>query len=386
MNIEIANRLVQLRKEKGLSQEQLAERIGVSRQAVSKWERSEASPDTDNLIMLARLYEVSLDALLRTDDEIPLPEPEPPAEEPGSDETAQPAGENPAPKGKARDKIGIGGGAVRFTAKNGDVVSLGRGGLRLVGDDPATAERERRLRERIGRDVTVTAALLTLICVMLSVFVRSGGAFLLSLAPIPFLLAFLGRERRWVRVLYTVCAAGGASFLLMNGGNKMKAFGGLCFLLIPLYYRFVAFLRLRRTRVENGEPRPAPSAYPFCDFLMYHAAATDLLIYAAGWGFSAFLTLTVSHTYTASGYLALCLIPIFQSLARAIRERNPDRFSAEAALLFGWLCFGCNSLNGLLEHLYTFPVLLLAPLYHWLCRRFMSRFSAQTRAEEREEG
>ena len=56
MNIEIANRLVGLRKKNNLSQEQLAEKIGVSRQAVSKWERSEASPDTDNLIMLARLY------------------------------------------------------------------------------------------------------------------------------------------------------------------------------------------------------------------------------------------------------------------------------------------------------------------------------------------
>ena len=71
MNIEIANRLVGLRKKNNLSQEQLAEKIGVSRQAVSKWERSEASPDTDNLIMLARLYNVSLDELLKTEDEIP---------------------------------------------------------------------------------------------------------------------------------------------------------------------------------------------------------------------------------------------------------------------------------------------------------------------------
>lgn len=72
MNIEIANRLVNLRKENGLSQEQLAEKIGVSRQAVSKWERSEASPDTDNIILLARLYNISLDELLRTEDEIPI--------------------------------------------------------------------------------------------------------------------------------------------------------------------------------------------------------------------------------------------------------------------------------------------------------------------------
>jgi len=64
MNIEIANRLVNLRKNKNLSQEALAEELGISRQAVSKWERAESSPDTSNLIMLAKLYSVSLDELL----------------------------------------------------------------------------------------------------------------------------------------------------------------------------------------------------------------------------------------------------------------------------------------------------------------------------------
>lgn len=71
MNIEIANRLVNLRKSNNLSQEALAEKLGISRQAVSKWERAEASPDTDNLILLSRLYGISLDELLKTDDEIP---------------------------------------------------------------------------------------------------------------------------------------------------------------------------------------------------------------------------------------------------------------------------------------------------------------------------
>ena len=56
--------LLKYRKDSGLSQEELAEKIGVSRQAVSKWERSEASPDTDNLIRLAELYGISLDELL----------------------------------------------------------------------------------------------------------------------------------------------------------------------------------------------------------------------------------------------------------------------------------------------------------------------------------
>lgn len=64
MNIETANKLLQYRKKSGLSQEELAEKIGVSRQAVSKWERAEASPDTDNLVTLAQVYGVSLDELL----------------------------------------------------------------------------------------------------------------------------------------------------------------------------------------------------------------------------------------------------------------------------------------------------------------------------------
>ena len=76
MNIEIANRLVQLRKQHGYSQDELAAKLGLSRQAVSKWERAEASPDTDNLIMLSRVYGISLDELLRTEDPIPEPEPD----------------------------------------------------------------------------------------------------------------------------------------------------------------------------------------------------------------------------------------------------------------------------------------------------------------------
>ncbi len=65
MNIETANRLLQYRKKHNLSQEELAAKIGVSRQAISKWERAEASPDTDNLILLADIYGVTLDELIK---------------------------------------------------------------------------------------------------------------------------------------------------------------------------------------------------------------------------------------------------------------------------------------------------------------------------------
>ncbi len=62
-----AKNLQYLRKRDKITQEELAERIGVSRQSVSKWETGEAYPETDKLILLCDLFAVSLDALLRTD-------------------------------------------------------------------------------------------------------------------------------------------------------------------------------------------------------------------------------------------------------------------------------------------------------------------------------
>ena len=63
MNIEMAKRFVECRKNAGLSQGAVAEKLGVSRQAVSKWERGDAVPDVDNFVKLATLYGVSFDLL-----------------------------------------------------------------------------------------------------------------------------------------------------------------------------------------------------------------------------------------------------------------------------------------------------------------------------------
>lgn len=56
--------LAAMRKEKGLSQQELAEAVGVSRQAVSRWETGQSAPSTENLVALCTIYGVSLDALL----------------------------------------------------------------------------------------------------------------------------------------------------------------------------------------------------------------------------------------------------------------------------------------------------------------------------------
>lgn len=91
MDLEIANRLLELRRSRGYSQEELAVKLGVSRQAVSKWERAESAPDTDNLIALARLYDISLDGLLlhtaggAAAQAAPAPEEEPPGDSDAQD-------------------------------------------------------------------------------------------------------------------------------------------------------------------------------------------------------------------------------------------------------------------------------------------------------------
>lgn len=62
--MEFNNKLYNLRKQKGLSQEELASRLNVSRQTVSKWEVGESTPDMEKLAAISELFEVSLDELV----------------------------------------------------------------------------------------------------------------------------------------------------------------------------------------------------------------------------------------------------------------------------------------------------------------------------------
>ena len=67
--MELNERLAQLRKEHGLSQNDLADQLKVSRQAVSRWEQGLAMPSSDNLIYLSKLYGITLDELIYPRDE-----------------------------------------------------------------------------------------------------------------------------------------------------------------------------------------------------------------------------------------------------------------------------------------------------------------------------
>ena len=57
--MNIADRIQSLRKSKGISQEELADKIGVSRQAVSKWESEQSLPDMEKIILLSDFFDVT---------------------------------------------------------------------------------------------------------------------------------------------------------------------------------------------------------------------------------------------------------------------------------------------------------------------------------------
>lgn len=96
--MKLGEKLTALRKKQGMNQRALAERLHVTRQAVSGWERGTALPALDNLTALAKLFGVPLEVL--TDDSAPLPEAPGPQAETPEKKPAEEAAEEEPPKGK----------------------------------------------------------------------------------------------------------------------------------------------------------------------------------------------------------------------------------------------------------------------------------------------
>lgn len=63
--MEFHENLIQLRKKENLSQEQLADKLGVTRQAISKWESGQTKPEADKILLLSDIFHVSTDQLLK---------------------------------------------------------------------------------------------------------------------------------------------------------------------------------------------------------------------------------------------------------------------------------------------------------------------------------
>lgn len=108
----LKDNLVMLRNINGYSQEELAEKIGISRQAYARWENGTTIPDIEKCRLLAELYEVTLDSLVRTEKqdgiEVTLP-PAPKGKSIWGSVTISERGQIVIPKA-AREKFGLTGG------------------------------------------------------------------------------------------------------------------------------------------------------------------------------------------------------------------------------------------------------------------------------------
>ncbi|MDY2699164.1 MAG: helix-turn-helix transcriptional regulator [Lachnospiraceae bacterium] len=262
MNIEIANRLVNLRKSNNLSQEALAEKLGISRQAVSKWERAEASPDTDNLILLARLYGVSLDELLKTDDEIPRPE----AEGASAYTESETWGEGSA-SGQNDDKeeyVHVGPGGVHVKDKNGEV-HVGWDGIHV--DDKKKGDNvhidrkgvyvngEKYDKEWISHHAHFPMFLIIMIAYLVIGCMWNAwhpGWLLFLLVPIWHSLVDAIEKKNASRFAYPVLAT--LIFLCLGIFYMAWHPGWVVFLTIPLYYSLVSYIQAVRGRhkTEKG--------------------------------------------------------------------------------------------------------------------------------------
>ena len=273
MNIETANRLYQYRKKMGISQEELAARIGVSRQAVSKWERAEASPDTDNLIELAKVYGLTLDELLQGKDE-----------EASSEETAE---AEKTTEGSSDDKADDSENVYDYETsgkgihidEDGEHVHIGLGGIHVLDKDGTEVHVDRKHGVFVSEKGEK------------KVYTDENGHIHKS----EDVEAFERKNRMspWLAVPYPIIAL--IAYLLFGYFNVCGgwAFGWIVFLTIPVYYSLVDAIRKRNASLF---------AYPVFAVVVF-------LIMGFVWG--------LWHP----GWVIFLTVPIYYTIVNALKKK-----------------------------------------------------------------
>lgn len=271
MTLETANRLYELRKKHNLSQEELAEKLGVSRQAVSKWERSEASPDTDNLIALAKIYDLSLDELIYGEKEDKKEEAKEEAKE--NIENNEDIYLNIDNDG---EKVTIGPEGIVVEEKDGNTVKININGKIME-------KVLKKIEDKIDEDDDYDASK--------TVVINEEGHININVNK-----PKNQKTRFWLEVPYPIICA--IAYLLCG---CYDAFGGwalswIIFVTIPVYYSFVEAIYKRRF---------SEFAYPVFVTCVY----LYLGMYHGNWHPSWLLFVTIAVYY-----------PIAHALDRAIRR------------------------------------------------------------------
>ena len=235
MTIELANRLAELRKEHGLSQEELADKLQVSRQAISKWERGEASPDTDNLIELAKIYNISLDELVGLSGE-----------------------KQAAPKAEAKDHVEINDDGVHVYSEDGEEVHVTEHGIKVT-DKDGTRDVQLGKKHRVDALVSVITVFGVVIAYILlgSLLGLWGQAWVLFLLiPITPTIPAMIRHKNPNIFCYPVFIAF-LYLLLCVWVFNFSLFHPLwvLFLTIPMYYGVINFFGFKDKDEDKDEDK-----------------------------------------------------------------------------------------------------------------------------------
>lgn len=263
MNIEVANRLYQYRKKMGISQEELAEKIGVSRQAVSKWERAEASPDTDNLIELAHVYGVTLDELLQG-------QTEPAAEETAAEEDADASEQSEESPRRGinfdseDEKVHVGWDGIHVHDKHGTKVDIDRKGVFVTenGEQKVYTDADGRVHK--SEDIAaqghkdhrsawemIPYPIITVIAYLLFGFFNVCGGWgfgwiIFLTIPLYYTIIEAIRKRDAAKFAYPVLVV--IAFLVIGFMWGLWHPGWVLFLTIPVYYGIISAIRKARSK------------------------------------------------------------------------------------------------------------------------------------------
>ena len=271
MTIETANRLFELRKKHNLSQEELAEKLGVSRQAVSKWERSEASPDTDNLIALAQIYGLTLDELIY-----------------GEKEKAEENKTEPEASDKEglyidiedkKEKVKIGPCGIVVESDDGDKVKIDFNGIKIH-----TSKSDEYANDDDDQDLDDNG-----------ITISKNGHINLKVGKSDKKLKF------WLEVPYAIICA--IAYLIFGFYDIFGGFGlsWIVFITIPIYYSLVEAIYKRRF---------SDFAYPVLTAFIY----LYLGLYQGNWHPSWIIFITIAIYY-----------PIAEAIDKKIMERRRSK-------------------------------------------------------------
>ena len=249
MNVETANRLMQYRKKAGLSQEELADKLGVSRQAVSKWECAESSPDTDNLIALSKIYGVSLDELINNEPQ-------------DKKETKEGFNFTAKDKDGSEVKVNLAGLNIHVKDDDGSEVHVGKDGVEIIdGDDRIKVDKyfekkhNRKLRVAESLISSLTTLGVIVAYLLLGFLVKDGWRnywvlfFLIPLAPTIMPAIYY---RRFTIFAYPVLVVG--VYLTLGMFLNYWHPWWILFFTIPVYYiifKPIDKLNSRKIKVDD---------------------------------------------------------------------------------------------------------------------------------------